>query len=232
MKIAVTSTGPAMEDAVEGRFGRCAFYLIVDPDTMAFEAIANPNISQTGGAGTQSAQFIANQGVSGVLTGNCGPKASRVFEAAGIRVLTGINGKVGDAVSQFKSGGLPSSQGNAPIMQKETDPQRNVVYGGRGTGTGSGRGMGRGMGMGLGGGRGMGCVRGLGGGRGMGCVRGLGGGRRRSSNLGINSAAGESYSGTAIDPGPDEILRMKQTVENLRSEMAALAQKLSNIQKT
>ena len=34
MKIAVTSTGPALNDSMEARFGRCAYFLVVDTDTM------------------------------------------------------------------------------------------------------------------------------------------------------------------------------------------------------
>ena len=45
MKIAVTSTGPTLDDAVEARFGRCAYFLVIDPDTLGFEAIENPNLS-------------------------------------------------------------------------------------------------------------------------------------------------------------------------------------------
>ena len=33
MKTAVTSTGPELKDTVETRFGRCAHFLIVDPET-------------------------------------------------------------------------------------------------------------------------------------------------------------------------------------------------------
>jgi predicted Fe-Mo cluster-binding NifX family protein len=82
MKIAITSTGPTLDDSVESRFGRCPFFLLIDPETLSLEAIKNPNIALGGGAGTQSAQLMANKGASVVLTGNCGPKAFRVFGAA------------------------------------------------------------------------------------------------------------------------------------------------------
>jgi predicted Fe-Mo cluster-binding NifX family protein len=36
MKIAVSSTGQTLESAVEARFGRCPYFLIVDPATMEF----------------------------------------------------------------------------------------------------------------------------------------------------------------------------------------------------
>lgn len=41
MKIAVSSTGPGLEDLVDPRFGRCRYYLIVDPETLEYEAVEN-----------------------------------------------------------------------------------------------------------------------------------------------------------------------------------------------
>ena len=38
MKIAVTSTGPTLDDMMEARFGRCPYFLIIDLDNMEFEA--------------------------------------------------------------------------------------------------------------------------------------------------------------------------------------------------
>ena len=150
MKIAVTSVGPTLDDAVESRFGRCAYFLIIDPDTMEFEAMENPNIALGGGAGIQSAQLLANNHAEVVLTGNCGPNAFQTFGAAGVRVITGVNGSVRQAVELYKSGALASA--SAPNVQSHFGTGAGV---GRGMGGGRGRGMGGG-GMGGGGGRGFG----------------------------------------------------------------------------
>jgi len=156
MKIAVTSTGPTLDDMVEARFGRCPYFLIIDPDTMEFEAINNSNIALGGGAGIQSAQLMASKGVSAVLTGNCGPNAFQVFGATNIQVITGISGPIRQAVEQYKSGKLSSSA--------NPNVESHFGMGGGGRGMGCGRGMGgggRGMGMG-GGGWGMGGGMGMG----------------------------------------------------------------------
>jgi predicted Fe-Mo cluster-binding NifX family protein len=42
MKIAVSATGTDLNAQVDPRFGRCANFILVDTDTMAFEAIPNP----------------------------------------------------------------------------------------------------------------------------------------------------------------------------------------------
>jgi len=79
MKIAVTSTGPTLDDDVEGRLGRCAYFLVIDLDNLTVESIPNPNLTQGGGAGIQSARLMANKDVSVILTGNCGPNAHKTF---------------------------------------------------------------------------------------------------------------------------------------------------------
>ena len=126
-KIAVTSTGPTLEETVESRFGRCAYFLIIDPNSLDFEPMENPNIALGGGAGIQSAQLMANEGVSVVLTGNCGPNAFRIFGAAGIQVITGITGQVRQAVERYKAEELSPTSG--PSVQ-------NHFGMGRGTGGG------------------------------------------------------------------------------------------------
>lgn len=146
MKIAITATGPSLDDQVEARFGRALYYLFVNTDSMDFEAVRNPNAELGGGAGIQSAQLMSQYGVQHVLTGNCGPNAFQVFSAAGIHVITGVSGIARQAAEQFKKGVLNSSA--QPNVESHFG-----MGGGRGMGTGRGRGMGGGRGMGMGGGQ-------------------------------------------------------------------------------
>lgn len=109
MKIAVTAKGKTLEDQVDPRFGRCPYFLIVNTDTMDFEALENPSLAQGGGAGIQSGQLMAEHNVKFVLTGNCGPNAFQTLGAADIQVIVGASGIVREAVEQFKSGALSSA---------------------------------------------------------------------------------------------------------------------------
>ena len=59
-----------------------------------------------GGAGVQSATSIAEKGCQWVISGHMGPKALSVLKEAGIRVATGANGKVSDALAAFRDGKL------------------------------------------------------------------------------------------------------------------------------
>lgn len=205
MKIAVASTGPTLDDSVESRFGRCAYFLIIDPDTLAFEAMENPNVALGGGAGPQSAQLMASKGVSTVLTGNCGPNAFRTFGAANIQVITGVSGRVRDAVQRFSEGTLSGSA--SPSVESHFGMGGG---GGRGMGGGGGRGMGGGGGRGMGGGGG----RGMGGGQGMGAPAGPG---------------GSAPSGPAS--GQENLEELKQTAEDLRRQMEAIQEKIENLEK-
>lgn len=154
MKIAVTATGPGLDEQVEARFGRCAYFLIVDTDSMEFEAVENPNVAVGGGAGIQSAQLLAEKEAQTVLTGNCGPNAFQVFGAAGIQVIVGVSGVVRDAIAQFKSGAFASAA--------EANVASHFGVGASAPGSGFGMGGGRGMGRGMGGGGGRGMGRGMG----------------------------------------------------------------------
>lgn len=106
MKLCVTSTGKELDSAVDPRFGRCAFFIFVDPENLEFKALANPNLDSSGGAGIMSAQLVANEGVEAVLTGNVGPNAHQTLSALKVKVLTGASSTVKQAVADFIAGKL------------------------------------------------------------------------------------------------------------------------------
>ncbi|HIE13877.1 TPA: dinitrogenase iron-molybdenum cofactor biosynthesis protein [Candidatus Bathyarchaeota archaeon] len=132
MKVAVSSTGPSLDSQLDPRFGRCAYFIIVDTENFEFEAIPNTAQYVAGGAGIQAAQIVASKGVQAVITGNVGPNAYQALSAAGIKIIIGAYGTVKDAVMKLKSGELKSS----------VAPTAPLHYG-----VGFGRGMGRGMGL-------------------------------------------------------------------------------------
>jgi predicted Fe-Mo cluster-binding NifX family protein len=161
MKIAITATGNSLDAEVDPRLGRCQYFIIADPQTMEFEAVDNSSAMAAGGAGIAAAQMIAAKGVEAILTGNCGPNAHQVLSSAGIQVITGVSGKVKDAIEGYRDGKFKtSSQPNvSDHFGMSADPGMGGGMGGgmgrgmgRGMGKGMGRGMGRGMGMGMGGG--------------------------------------------------------------------------------
>ena len=122
MKIAITSKNETLDSDVDPRFGRCAYFLVVDPDTLAVEALKNESVMAAGGAGIQAAQTIANAGVNVVLTGNVGPNAFDTLSAAGIQIITGIQGTVKDVVEQYKKGAYTET--NNPTVGSHAGQRR------------------------------------------------------------------------------------------------------------
>jgi len=111
MKIAITATGKTMDSPVDQRFGRAAYFVVVDTETMDFAVIDNENVAAAGGAGISSAKAVVDTGAKAVLTGNCGPNAQRTLSAAGVRLYTGVTGTVAEAVELFKGGKLTEAEG-------------------------------------------------------------------------------------------------------------------------
>ncbi|WP_445475609.1 NifB/NifX family molybdenum-iron cluster-binding protein [Methanococcoides methylutens] len=143
MKICVTATGNNIDAEMDPRFGRCPYFVVVDPETMEFNAFDNPAASTSGGAGIQAAQSISDKGINVLLTGKVGPNAFPILSAAGITVMTGASGSVSDAIGQYKEGKLqetaaPTAEAHASMAA----PGRGM--GGRGRSGGAGRGMGGG----------------------------------------------------------------------------------------
>ncbi|MGB3458230.1 MAG: NifB/NifX family molybdenum-iron cluster-binding protein [Halobacteriota archaeon] len=148
MKICVTATAGDLNAQVDPRFGRSQYFVFVDSDTMAFEAMANEAIAAPGGAGIQAAQAVVNKGVSVVISGNIGPNAFQVLSTAGVKIATGAYGTVQEAVEMYKTGGLNETGG--PTVSAHAGMGATAPGGGFGMGMGGGRGGGRGQGMGLG----------------------------------------------------------------------------------
>ena len=104
MKLAISAIEGHINAEVDPRFGRAAYFLIVDTDTMAVKAIRNPNLEALLGAGIQSAELVAREGAEVVLTGECGVHAFAALSRLGVKVVTGVTGRVSDAIRTFTQG--------------------------------------------------------------------------------------------------------------------------------
>lgn len=110
MKILLTATSPNLEANIDPRFGRGAYLITVDTNTLEWQAEPNPGVNASGGAGTQAAQIVANHQVAAVISGDFGPNAYNALQAAGISMYlydaTSTTVKV--AIEHFKAGKLES----------------------------------------------------------------------------------------------------------------------------
>lgn len=113
MKITITASSPWLDAELDPRFGRCAYFLLVDTETMQWEAFPNPGISSSGGAGTQAAQFVAKQKAVAVISGDFGPNAYSALKAGEILMyLYKGSGTIQEIVKRFIAGDL--NQVDAP----------------------------------------------------------------------------------------------------------------------
>jgi predicted Fe-Mo cluster-binding NifX family protein len=107
MKIALTTISPGIESAVDPRFGRGAYLLVVDTETLQWHSYPNPGASAAGGSGIQSAQFVSGQKVQAVVSGDFGPHAYTALEQAGIPMYVyGDIRTAQEALAAFKAGNL------------------------------------------------------------------------------------------------------------------------------
>ena len=111
MRIAVSSTGKDLDAQMDPRFGRCQYFVFVDPQTMAFEATENSGMAASGGAGVQAAQLVVQKGASALITGNLGPNAASALSASGIKVFLSPGGTVKDVIEAYQSGTLREGSG-------------------------------------------------------------------------------------------------------------------------
>jgi len=131
MKVAISSSGKDLDSQIDPRFGRCQYFIFVDPETMEFEASENEGLMASGGAGVQAAQLIVQKGAGSLITGNLGPNAASALSASGIKVHLVSGGTVREVTEAFKAGKLQEASG-------ATVPPHFGMGGGRGMGRGRG----------------------------------------------------------------------------------------------
>ena len=107
MKIALTSEGPSLEDAVSSRFARAPYFLIVDADTLQCDVFSNTSTQDVAaGLGLKAAWIVVNRRASMVITGRMGGNARRILVEHDVKIVTDVSGiSVREAVSQYRSGG-------------------------------------------------------------------------------------------------------------------------------
>jgi predicted Fe-Mo cluster-binding NifX family protein len=112
MKLAITATGPELTSPLDPRFGRARYLLLVDTPFRTVEPVDNAGgMGAAQGAGVQAAQNVIDHQAKVVITGNCGPKAFRALNAAGIQVYLAPTGTVAETIDRFDRGQLLPATG-------------------------------------------------------------------------------------------------------------------------
>ncbi|WP_321369612.1 NifB/NifX family molybdenum-iron cluster-binding protein [uncultured Desulfuromusa sp.] len=178
MLIAITAQENSLQAEIDPRFGRAAYYMIINTETGEVTGHNNSDgINASNGAGTGAAQTLSEYGVEALYTGKVGPKAADVLNQANIPYFENISGTVQNVLDQIQNGNIltnNTANHDAPVESQETINQNSTVApqcSGALPATGRGMGLGRGQGMGKGRGQGMGSGRGAGRGQGRGGCR-------------------------------------------------------------
>ena len=115
MKICISATGNNLDVALDPRFGRAMYFLIVDDKGKLIKAIKNAGVQAMRGAGITAAQIVAKEKVEVVITGNVGPNASMVLGSSGIKIFLGSPAmSVRDILQEYKKGKLQETTGAMP----------------------------------------------------------------------------------------------------------------------
>lgn len=104
MRLAVAAQGQGLDARLDPRFGRCAYFVLVDTNSGNVESIPNPGGSAAGGAGVKAAEHLASLGLTGVVVAReVGPNAARVLNSAGVSVYEAAGETVREAVEALRA---------------------------------------------------------------------------------------------------------------------------------
>jgi predicted Fe-Mo cluster-binding NifX family protein len=102
LKIFISANGSTTDASVGQRFGLSPYFIIINPQTMEFEAVPNPEAGEQRAAGMQAVVLAIGKEVDAVLTGYCSPTAMKYLSDNGIDVVTGVKGMVAEAVAKHR----------------------------------------------------------------------------------------------------------------------------------
>jgi len=140
-KYLVASSGDTLDSKVSGRFGHSAYFLVVDPQTMEFEALSGIDPEDSG---LNVGKFF-NRGIKKVLAGNIGPSTFNEISSAGFEIYLCRNLKVSEAVKKVNNNEINPLE--KPTLENSIHTASKEKFSLRGVNRGAGRGM-RGRGFG------------------------------------------------------------------------------------
>ncbi|MBW2983996.1 hypothetical protein KY361_02685 [Candidatus Woesearchaeota archaeon] len=134
MKVAISCTEDKIESPIDQRFGRCAYFLIVDIEDKKIKnvkAVENQGAIQGHGAGIKAGQQLGDEGVEAVITGNLGPNATNVLDQLGIKAYH-ASGPAKEALDEFIKGKLGEiaeiAQPHSGMTQQKQEKSERIFF--------------------------------------------------------------------------------------------------------
>lgn len=120
MRVAVSSLGTSLDAWVEGPFGTCSQFLVVDTDTMEYLTISVPAEQlDPNKVSLPAIRALARQDVEVVITGQIKDICRQTMVNLGMEVVDGVEGMtVREAVAMYSSGGPTAIAEYIPPLAK------------------------------------------------------------------------------------------------------------------
>ncbi|MEN8203022.1 MAG: NifB/NifX family molybdenum-iron cluster-binding protein [Bacteroidota bacterium] len=87
MKTIISSTGKDSDSLFDLRFGRAAWFCLLDETTGETSYFKNEYQEASHGAGTRAAEKVIELGVTKVISGDFGPKAKELLEKFNVQMV-------------------------------------------------------------------------------------------------------------------------------------------------
>ncbi len=120
MKIALPAGTPDMAARVENKMGTAPYLLVIDTDNMTFEAIEGSPLTAGPGSGIEAVTLVLGMGAKTLLVGTISPGIALTLRKSDIEVITGVSGRVKDAVEKYKRGGFARPETVGQKSETET----------------------------------------------------------------------------------------------------------------
>lgn len=104
LKIGFSVTDNKVSCVLDSRFGRCPYFMIVDTADNSKKWVENKGILAEGGAGIVAANQLVDLNLDIVITGNLGPNAWKVFQAANLKAYKTANIEIDKILADYKNG--------------------------------------------------------------------------------------------------------------------------------
>lgn len=83
---AISSTGKTEKSFMDLRFGKCENVVIFNVNTNQYSIVENPFKDQEN-SGIQLVEFLEDQGITGIITGEVGPNVSALLETKKLQLI-------------------------------------------------------------------------------------------------------------------------------------------------
>lgn len=87
MKTVITSKGNRLSALFDQRFGRAAWFCVVDEESWETTFVENPQAEANGGVGMKVVEKMVELGVEKVISGDFGPRSKSLMEKFQIQMV-------------------------------------------------------------------------------------------------------------------------------------------------